>query len=49
MTADLSIITDMVQKGETQRVSKKKQRIKKEIQSNNKPITANKRIPQNEN
>ena len=29
MRAYLSILTDMVQKGETQKVSKKKQRIKK--------------------
>ena len=47
---DLSILTDMAQKGETQKISKKKQRIKKEIQNNNKPRTASsKRIPQNEN
>ena len=29
MRADLSILTDMAQKGETQKISKKKQRIKK--------------------
>ena len=50
MRADLSILTDMAQKGKTQKISKKKQRIKKKIINNNKPRTASsKRIPQNEN
>ena len=39
--AELSILTDMAQKGETQKISKKKQRIKSKYK-----IT---RIPQNEN
>ena len=29
MRADLSVLTDMAQKGESQKISKKKQRIKK--------------------
>ena len=49
MRADLSIITDMVQKGENPKVLQEKATNKNEIQSNDKPITANKRIPQNEN
>ena len=40
MRADLLIITDMVQKGETQKVSKKKQRIKKKYK-----VTTNQQLP----
>ena len=39
MRAELSILTDMAQKGESQKISEKKQRIKKEIQ-----ITTNQEV-----
>ena len=40
MRADLSILTDMAQKGETQKVSKKKQIIKRKYK-----ITTNQELP----
>ena len=50
MRADLSLLTDMAQKSETQEVSKKKKNKKKETQDNNNPRSTNdKRIPQDEN
>ena len=39
MRADLSVLTDMAQKGESQKISKKKQRIKKKYK-----ITANQEL-----
>jgi len=51
MRADLSILSDMAQKSETQKISKKKQKIKRKYKIiTKKPrSTNNKRIPQDEN